>query len=86
MTSPSTSNFWLFLRGVLYVGLQAINTVQLAEHRYLGAFVVGFLISLVWSFNVRQVAIRSGWAGAVYALGAAVGTVGGLYIAAHRHV
>lgn len=71
----------LFFRGVVYVGLQAANVVQLAKHHYGGAFVVGFLISLLWSWNVKAVATRNGWAGVVYSFGAAVGTVVGLYIA-----
>lgn len=70
----------LFFRGVVYVGLQAANVVQLARHHYVGAFIVGFLISLLWSWNVKAVATRDGWAGVVYSFGAAVGTVLGLYI------
>lgn len=74
-------NALLFGQGVVYVGLQAANVVQLARHHYTGAFVVGFLISLLWSWNVKGVAVRSGWAGVVYASGAAVGTVLGMFIA-----
>ena len=71
----------LFAQGIVYVGLQAANVVQLAKHHYVGAFVVGFLISLLWSWNVRGVAFRSGWGGVVYAAGAAVGTIAGLFLA-----
>ena len=71
----------LFMRGVVYVGLQAANVVQLSKHHYVGAFVVGFLISLLWSWNVKDVAARGGWGGVVYAAGAALGTVLGLFIA-----
>lgn len=70
----------LFGQGCVYVGLQAANVVQLARHHYTGAFVVGFLISLVWSRNVKDISCRSGWAGVVYSFGAAVGTVLGLFI------
>ena len=73
---------FLFVQGALYVGLQAANVVQLARHRVGPAFVVGFLISLLWSFNVKGVAFRSGWGGVIYALGAAVGTVIGMWAGA----
>lgn len=79
MTFKSAS--LLFGQGCIYVGLQAANVVQLARHHYGGAFVVGFLISLLWSWNVKGVANRSGWAGVVYASGAAIGTVAGMFIA-----
>ena len=70
----------LFAQGAVYVGLQATNIVQLARHQYIGAFAVGFLISLLWSWNVKGVAFRSGWGGVTYAAGAAVGTVIGMTI------
>lgn len=70
----------LFARGVIYVGLQAANVVQLSKHHYVGAFAVGFLISLLWSWNVKDVAARGGWGGVVYAGGAAVGTVLGMWL------
>jgi len=72
----------LFGQGAIYVGLQATNIVQLARHQYAGAFVVGFLISWLWSWNVKGVVFRSGWGGVIYALGAAVGTVIGMLIGA----
>lgn len=71
----------LFGQGVVYVGLQAANVVQLARHHYGGAFVVGFLISLLWSWNVKGVAHRGGFGGVVYATGAAFGTVIGMWLA-----
>jgi len=70
----------LFVQGMVYVGLQAANVVQLARHHFVGAFVVGFLISLLWGWNVKGVAFRCGWGGVVYAAGAAVGTVIGMFI------
>lgn len=71
----------LFIRGFLLVMLVAINTYQLAHRHYLGAFIVGFLISLTWWFNAGA----SGRSddkidGLFYALGAATGTVSGLFL------
>jgi hypothetical protein len=71
----------LFFRAYIQVGLVAINTYQLAHGYYLGAFIVGFLISLVWSYNVKSMAFGSFADKVSYALGAACGTVTGLYIA-----
>lgn len=70
----------LFVRGFLVVALVAMNTYQLAHQHYLGAFVVGFLISLTWWYNAgssgRSADRKDGF---FYAFGAAVGTVTGLY-------
>lgn len=71
----------LFGQGLVYVGLQAANVAQIARHHYTGAFVVGFLISSLWAWNVKSVAFRSGWGGTIYAFGAAFGTVLGMYLA-----
>ena len=81
MHAKATENLSLFGRGLIYVGLQAANVAQIASHHYVGAFFVGFLISLVWSRNVKDISSRSGWAGVVYSLGAALGTVIGMHIA-----
>ena len=73
--------FKLFGRGFLQVFLVAVNTYQLAHVRFLGAFIVGFLISFVWWHNAGS----SGKSfnrldGICYALGAATGTVVGLFL------
>lgn len=71
----------LFARGFLVVSLVAVNTYQLAHEHFLGAFIVGFLISLTWWFNAgtsgRSVDRNDGF---FYALGAATGTVTGLFL------
>lgn len=64
----------LFVQGTIYVGLQAANFVQIAQHNVIGAVFFGFLISWLWGWNVKGVAFRNGWGGIVYALGAALGT------------
>lgn len=71
----------LFGQGLIYVGLQAANVAQIARHHYVGAFVVGYLISQLWAWNVKSIAKRSGWGGTVYAVGAAFGTVAGMWLA-----
>lgn len=69
-----------FLRGFVLVALVAANTRQIASGRYVGAFIVGGLISLVWWANSSSKREEFRGAGATYALGAAVGTVAGMWL------
>jgi hypothetical protein len=69
-----------FLRGFVLVALVAMNTTQIASGRYVGAFVIGGLISFVWWANSSSKREDFQGAGAVYALGAATGTVVGMWL------
>jgi hypothetical protein len=71
-----------FGRGFLIVMLTATNAYQIVNKHYVGAFLVGTSISLVWWSNARTSA-RSGlpWAGLAYGLGAGTGTVTGMALA-----
>lgn len=70
----------LFLTGFAQVALVAINTWQIANNKIVGALIVGFLISLVWTFNVRRVAFATNMDRIIYCLGASAGTATGLLI------
>jgi len=72
------SKISLFAGAWLQVFLVAVNTYQLAHHKLLGCFIIGFAISFVWTFNVKKVAFGSTWDRITYALGAGVGTITGL--------
>ena len=66
----------LFLRGVVVVGLVAMNVVHVASHAYYRMFMTGTAISAVWWWNSRTAArLDLPWAWVAYALGAGVGTV-----------
>lgn len=69
-----------FLRGFVLVALVAMNTRQVATGRYLGAFVIGGLISLVWWQNSSATREEYRGAALLYALGAACGTVCGMWL------
>lgn len=69
-----------FLRGFVLVALVAMNTRQVAGGRYLGAFLIGGLISAVWWSNSSAKREQFTGAGAVYAFGAALGTVTGMWL------
>lgn len=74
-------NIKLFGSGFIQVILVAINTYQIANNKILGTVIFGFLISFVWSFNVRKIAFGTMTDRIVYALGAAGGSATGLVIA-----
>ena len=89
----SRSRFWklwrggmgskmnLFLTGFLQVFLVAINTYFITKEFYSGVFFISFLISFIWSFNVRKVAFGNLKDRIIYSLGAAFGGLTGLFIA-----
>ena len=75
----------LFLTGFIQVIFVSINTWQIAnqtkiDRGLLPILGVGFMISFVWSFNVKRVAF-GGWEDRIlYALGAGLGTIAGVTI------
>lgn len=73
--TPSVS---LFLTAYLQVLLVAVNTYQISHAHYVGAIFVGFLISWVWTGNVKRISISTRLERVVYCTGAALGTVSGL--------
>jgi len=64
----------IFGTGLLQVALVSTNTYQVAHSHIIGAIFVGFMISMVWTFNVRNVAFGTNWDRIIYALGASLGT------------
>jgi hypothetical protein len=70
----------LFLTGFVQVFFVAVNTYFLSKIFYLGVFLCGFMISLIWSWNVKKVAFGTISDRVVYALGAAFGSVIGLLV------
>ena len=70
----------IFFQSFFQVGLVAINTMLISKCFYLGVFVVSFLISLLWAFNVSRVAISTLNQKLTYAFGAGCGAITGLLI------
>jgi hypothetical protein len=81
MKSKYSDRVKLFATGFTQVILVAINTYQIANRHFVGAFIVGFLISFVWSFNVKKIAFGTMSDRIFYSLGAAFGSASGLYVA-----
>lgn len=69
-----------FLTSFLQIGLVAINTYLITHLYWLGIFIVSFLISLLWAFNVSKIAISTTNQKITYALGAGCGAISGLLI------
>lgn len=68
----------LFLTGFLQVFFVALNTWLITQRNYGGVLVVSFLISFIWSFNVRKVAFGSMADRIIYSAGASAGGITGL--------
>jgi len=71
----------LFLTGFIQVLLVSLNVWQVSHGHLIAATGTGFLISLVWTFNVKKVAFGNHWDRITYAGGAALGTLAGMLIA-----
>ena len=69
-----------FLTSFFQVGLVAINTLLIARGLFLEVFIVSFMISLLWAFNVSKIAISTINQKLTYAFGAGCGAVVGLYL------
>jgi hypothetical protein len=77
----SFRKYWrIFFRGWLHVALVSFNMWQIANGKIMGAVLVGFCISLVWTCNVRTAAFGSWYDRITYCLGAALGTYCGLMV------
>lgn len=70
----------LFITGFLQVFFVALNTWLITQQNYIGVVIVSFLISFIWSFNVKKVAFGSMTDRVIYSLGAAIGGLSGLLI------
>lgn len=67
--------------GFLQVSLVAANTWMISNNVVYGIFIVSFLISLVWSINVKKIAFGSWLDRALYSFGAGSGALFGVYVA-----
>jgi hypothetical protein len=71
----------LALTGFIQVFLVAINVWQISHDHLIGAIIVGFLISLTWTFNVKRIAFGDHLDRLIYSSGAAAGTLCGILLA-----
>ena len=71
----------LFLTGFIQVTLVAANTWFISHKHIIAMTITGFLISIVWTFNVKKVAFGGMDDRFIYATGAMMGTLLGYLIA-----
>jgi hypothetical protein len=74
------STLKLFITGFIQVFFVAINTYFLSKSFFIGVFICGFMISFVWSWNVKKVAFGTMKDRLAYASGAGFGSLVGLII------
>lgn len=72
----------LFITGFLQVFFVALNTWLITQKNFIGVLIVSFLISFIWSFNVKKVAFGSINDRVIYSLGASIGGLTGLVVGA----
>lgn len=71
----------LFITGFLQVMFIAMNTVFISKAILIPMVITGFIISIIWTLNVKKVAFGEWLDRIVYALGASVGTAIGFLVA-----
>ena len=65
----------IFSTGFLQVFLVVINTYFISKSYLLGIIICGFLISFIWSHNVKKIAFGTENERLIYSLGAMTGSV-----------
>lgn len=76
------TRFSVFGTGFLQVFPISAQTYVISRDQLVGVFLIGFLISIVWSVNVKKIALSGWFDRIVYSSGAAPGAVSGVYVAA----
>ena len=72
----------LFTTGFLQVFFVACNTFLISKGYAIGVFTCGFLISFIWSYNVKKVSLSTLKERLIYSIGAAFGSLLGMYFSA----
>ena len=68
----------IFLSSLLQIFFVSVNTILISKELIIQAGICGFLLSLVWTFNIRRIGLAS-WSERIsYCLGAGLGTSGGI--------
>lgn len=68
----------LFITGTIQVYFVAINTYFLSKELYVGVTVAAFMISMIWSYNIKKIAFGTWTDRVLYSLGATAGSLAGL--------
>jgi hypothetical protein len=75
----SKNSLHLFVTGYIQVFFVSLNFCFLVNKIYLGVLLASFMISFVWSFNVKRIVFGSGFDRVFYSLGASMGSIFGIW-------
>ena len=81
MKRLSNTTAALFATGFLQVIFVAANTVFITQFQLVHATITSFLISMIWTFNVKRIAFGGMADRYAYASGAALGCLAGILAA-----
>lgn len=81
MTQTQKARAKIAATGFLQVIFVAANTVFIAHYELAANFITAFLISLIWTHNVKKIAFGDEGDRLAYATGAAFGSLAGTMIA-----
>ena len=70
----------LFTTAFLQVTFVAMNVNFIAKGQIVAMLMTGFMISFIWTFNVKKAAFGTMWDRIVYSAGATVGTGIGFWV------
>lgn len=74
MVEFTKKNWKLFLTATCQVTFVAMNILFISNHRIIPMLITGFMISLIWTFNIKKVAFGGITDRIVYSTGAMLGT------------
>jgi len=70
----------LFITAFLQVGLVSANTYFIAHKFFIGVAIAAFIISFLWSINVKKISISTIKERLIYSSGACIGGLTGVIL------
>lgn len=70
----------IFITGFLQVFFVILSTYLVQKHNLIGVGIVGFVIAIVWSFNVKRISIGTWEERLYYAFGSSFGSMLSLWL------
>jgi hypothetical protein len=71
---------FIFIRAFGIVSLTTANIWLISHKMYIGAIIISSFISIIWTYNVKDLSIANGYDRIAYVCGALLGTILTLYI------
>jgi hypothetical protein len=74
------NNIKLFITGAMQVMFISINTSFISRDEYIGVLGSSFIVSYLWSINVKKISVSSFKERIIYSSGASLGCISGLFL------